>query len=123
MNFHQYNGRIECSDEIDIPYFIYVTVRVLPAVINNIEVLNQAIQHTAFESFREIKPFSLMKIPYRSRDAYTTTYQRRVDQTIYQRGQYHCDDELRYFFNTLENVGYIVQLSDRQAWDVEVETL
>ncbi|WJV63505.1 hypothetical protein PCO86_05525 [Pectobacteriaceae bacterium CE70] len=123
MNFYPYNGKIEHSDEIDIPYYIQVTVRVLPTVINNIEALNQAIQRTEFDAFMEISPLSLMKIPYRSRDAYTTTYHRRVNKTIYQLGRHHNDDELGYFFNTLEKVGYLVQINDRQAWDVEVERL
>lgn len=123
MKFYPYNGKIEHSDEIDIPYYIQVTVRVLPAVINNIEALNQAIQHAEFDAFMEVSPFSLMGIPYRSRDAYTTTYQRRVKKTIYQRGRHHNDDELGYFFNTLEKAGYLVQISDRQAWNVDVEKL
>lgn len=123
MNFYTYNGKIDHSDEIDIPSYIQVTVRVLPAVINNIGVLNQAIKHTEFDSFVEISPFSLMKIPYGPRNAYTTTYHRRVNRTIYQRGRHHNDDELGYFFNTLEKAGYFVQISDRQAWDVEVEKL
>lgn len=122
MNFYPYNGEIEHSDEIDIPYYIQVTVRVLPTVINNIEELNQAIQRTEFDAFMEISPFSLMNIPYRSRDAYTATYHRRVNKTIYQRGRHH-NDELGYFFNTLEKAGYLVQINDRQAWDVEVEKL
>lgn len=123
MNFYPYNGKIDRSDEIDIPYYIQVTVRVLPTVINNIGALNQAIKRTEFDAFMEIIPFSLMKIPYRSRDAYTTTYHRRVNRTIYQRGLHHNDDELGYFFNTLEKADYFVQISDRQAWNVEVEKL
>lgn len=71
----------------------------------------------------EISPFSLMKILYGPRNAYTTTYHRRVNRTIYQLGRHHNDDELGYFFNTLEKAGYFVQISDRQAWDVEVEKL
>lgn len=73
MNFHQYSGKIEHSNEINLPYFIKVTVRVLPAVLDNIEVLNRAVQHIEFKPFIEIKSFSLMKIPYRSGDVYTTT--------------------------------------------------
>lgn len=97
MNFYQYSGKIEHSDEINLHYFIKMTARVFPAVLDNIEVLNQVIHHIEFKPFIEIKSFSLMKIPYRSDDAYTTTYQRRVDKRIYQRGRHPHNDELCYF--------------------------
>lgn len=123
MNLYQYSGKIEHSDEINLPYFIKVTIRVLPAVLDNIEVLNQVIHHIEFKPFIEIKSFSLMKIPYRSRDAYTTTYQRRVDKMIYQRGRHHHNDELCYFFSTLKKTGYIIQECDRKAWEAEIMPL